>query len=55
MHVQVSSTMTMAYAHVGTTAHCNLCRIVVLRCPESVTLTSPDHPMQTLTNLEPTR
>ena len=55
MHVQVSSTMTMAYAHVGTTAHCNPTPIIVLRCPEAVTLTSPVHPMQLMSKLEPTR
>lgn len=55
MHVQVSSTMTMAYDHVGTTVHCNPIRIIVLRCPEAVTPTSPVHPMQLMSKLEPAR
>lgn len=55
MHVQVSSTMTMAYAHVGTTVRCNRCPIIVLRCPEAVTPTSPVHPMQLMSKLEPAR
>jgi hypothetical protein len=55
MHVHVSSTMTMAYGYVGTTAACNRNRIMVLRCPESEALTTRVHPSPTMSNAEPAR
>lgn len=55
MHVRVSSTMTMVYGHVGTTVRCNQNRTIVLRRPEAVILTSPVHPRQLMSKLEPTR
>lgn len=55
MHAHVSSAMTMAYGHVGTTVPRNPSRIMVLRCPESEALTTRVHPSPTMSNAEPAR
>lgn len=52
---QYCPTMSNTCLRVGTTVPRNRNRIIVLRCPEAVTLTGPVHPMQLMSKLEPTR